>query len=131
MRRDGNDRLAAQNLELVSSSRVDAAGAAWALTRDGRLAVAVAEGAPLPQELEGETVTSGVLVGPTSSRNAAALRKLLPWLRPCPLGLRTSAGLGDRLGLATRGHVRALRAAGGAIAPVFAQQSIREMTRTG
>jgi hypothetical protein len=44
--------------------------------------------------------------------------------------LRTSAGLGDRLGLATPGHVRAIRAAGG-IAPIFAQQSIREMTRTG
>ena len=42
----------------------------------------------------------------------------------------TSAGFGDRLGLATPGHVRALRAAGGTITPVFAQQSIREMTRT-
>jgi hypothetical protein len=39
--------------------------------------------------------------------------------------------MGDRLGLATPGHVRAVRAAGGAIAPIFAQQSIREMTRTG
>jgi len=49
------------------------------------------------------------------------------------LGLRTSAGLGDRLGLATPGHVRAVRAVReqGDIAPIFAQQSIREMTRTG
>ncbi|HJQ28622.1 MAG TPA: tagaturonate epimerase family protein, partial [Rubrobacter sp.] len=34
-------------------------------------------------------------------------------------------------GLATPGHVRAMRSAGGAIAPIFAQQSIREMERTG
>lgn len=71
-----------------------------------------------------------LVLGPLSPRNAAALRDQLPWLKPHPLGLRTSAGLGDRLGLATPGHVRAIRAAGN-IAPIFAQQSIREMTRTG
>ncbi len=52
--------------------------------------------------------------------------------KPQPLGLVPSVGFGDRLGLATPGHIRALRAAGleGRVAPVFAQQSIREMTRT-
>jgi hypothetical protein len=69
-----------------------------------------------------------LLLGPLSPRNAAALRDQLSWLKPRPLGLRTSAGLGDRMGLATPGHVRAIRAAG-SIAPIFAQQSIREMTR--
>ena len=39
--------------------------------------------------------------------------------------------MGDRLGLATPGHVQAVRAVGGDIAPIFAQQSIREMARTG
>ncbi len=72
-----------------------------------------------------------LLLGPNSPRNAHGLRAHLPWLKPMTLGLRTSAGLGDRLGLATPGHVRAVRAAGGDIAPIFAQQSIREMTRTG
>lgn len=62
--------------------------------------------------------------------NAAALRAALPWLQPQPLGLRTSAGCGDRLGLATPGHVRAMRKAAG-VAPIFAQQSIRENARTG
>jgi hypothetical protein len=72
-----------------------------------------------------------LVLGPPSPHNAAALRAQLPWLKPKPLGLQTSAGMGDRLGLATPGHVRAVRAAGGDIAPIFAQQSIREMTRTG
>jgi hypothetical protein len=72
-----------------------------------------------------------LLLGLTNPHNAHGLRAHLPWLKPMPLGLRTSAGLGDRLGLATQGHVRAVRAAGGDIAPIFAQQSIREMTRTG
>jgi hypothetical protein len=47
-----------------------------------------------------------------------------------PLGLAPSFGFGDRLGLATPGHVAALRRAGAGILPIFAQQSIREMART-
>jgi hypothetical protein len=94
---------------------------------------------------------------PIDQHNGRALRSTFPSLQPRPLGLTTSAGFGDRLGLATPGHVHALRrvlreAAGGAessgdgtaraadfegdmpehgkIAPIFAQQSIREMGRT-
>lgn len=63
--------------------------------------------------------------------NALALRNQLTWLKPRLIGLRTSAGMGDRLGIATPGHVRAVRDFQGKIAPIFAQQSIREMTRTG
>src|SRR3954453_4103124 len=46
---------------------------------------------------------------PTDHPNAAALRDVLPSLRPALLGLTTSAGFGDRLGIATPGHVRALQ----------------------
>jgi tagaturonate epimerase len=49
---------------------------------------------------------------------------------PVPLGLRPSFGFGDRLGLATPGHVAAMQRAGQGIAPIYPQQSIREMTRT-
>ena len=47
---------------------------------------------------------------------------------PSLLGLETSLGLGDRLGLATPGHIRAVR--GTCLGPILAQQSIREMERT-
>jgi hypothetical protein len=47
---------------------------------------------------------------------------------PAPLGLRRSFGFGDRLGLATPGHLASARKFD--FAPVFAQQSIREMQRT-
>jgi hypothetical protein len=49
---------------------------------------------------------------------------------PSTLGLQASFGFGDRTGLATPGHIAALRQAGKSIKPMFAQQSIREMTRT-
>jgi hypothetical protein len=50
--------------------------------------------------------------------------------KPVPLGLSPSFGFGDRIGLATPGHAAALMQAGKGILPIFAQQSIREMTRT-
>jgi hypothetical protein len=71
-----------------------------------------------------------LLVCPPTHANANALRAALPWLKPRPLGLRTTAGCGDRVGLATPGHVRAAQAVGGVIGMIFAQQSIREMSRT-
>jgi tagaturonate epimerase len=46
-----------------------------------------------------------------------------------PLSLLPSFGFGDRLGLATPGHIAALR--GTKFAPIFAQQSVRENARTG
>ena len=46
-----------------------------------------------------------------------------------PLGLTPSFGFGDRIGLATPGHIAAVRDTN--LAPVFAQQSIRENDRTG
>jgi hypothetical protein len=69
------------------------------------------------------------LVAETTPENAVALRSALPWLNPSRIGLHTSVGFGDRLGLATPGHVRALKAVGAPVRPVFAQQSIREMGR--
>ena len=46
-----------------------------------------------------------------------------------PLSLSPSFGFGDRLGLATPGHISAIK--GTKFAPVFAQQSVRENARTG
>ena len=71
------------------------------------------------------------LVCPLTTANAQALQARLPWLVPVPLGDALSFGFGDRLGLATPGHVDALRAAdpGGTVAPIFAQQSVRENER--
>ena len=79
---------------------------------------------------------------PTEHSNAAALRVALPFTSPQVVGVRKSVGCGDRLGLATPGHVRAMRgilrlghqpgpSGQTGITPIFAQQSIREMTRTG
>lgn len=49
-------------------------------------------------------------------------------INPTVIGLKKSFGFGDRLGLATPGHVAACRKTD--FLPIFAQQSIREMVRT-
>jgi hypothetical protein len=90
-------------------------------------------GAPLPAGLADETseLDGGNLMrGAASHEHAVALRAAVPWLRPRFLGPGTSAGVGDRLGVATPGHVAAFRANPG-IVPVLAQQSARELGRTG
>jgi len=71
----------------------------------------------------------GFRLAPADLEAADFLRRHLPFLKPAPVGLATSLGLGDRLGIATPGHARAVKGTG--LAPYFCQQSIREMTRTG
>lgn len=82
----------------------------------------------LPEGFHGEQQGDGYIC-PLDAANAAALRRLHPWTAPTLVGLRKSAGCGDRLGLATPGHIDAIRETD--LFPVFAQQSIREMQRAG
>jgi len=123
------------NIQQQSLARTDAAEFGLArIDGEPRLMVFAASGSALFGKFEGTTSAvkdQTLLVGPMNAHNIASLRVMLPWLQARPLGLRTSAGFGDRLGIATPGHIRALRAVDGDIAPIFTQQSIREMTRTG
>jgi hypothetical protein len=109
-------------------------------TAGKRLAVLAPFNSALVEAFRGEVseLADGRLLQscPLDASNARALRFALPNLQPAPLGLVTSAGFGDRLGLATPGHVRALEKVnahhpGKTIAPIFAQQSVRELARTG
>jgi tagaturonate epimerase len=127
--------LALNGLDVLPNSAISVEDTEIGLAESGqRLAVLAPSGSRVLSGFEGESSAAGgsrLVLGPLNATNLNALRDLLPWLRPRPLGTRTSAGFGDRLGLATPGHVRALRAAGGGLAPILAQQSIREMERTG
>jgi hypothetical protein len=127
--------LALNGLDVRPNSAVSVEGIEAGLVGvDQKVAVLAPAGSRVPSDFEGESSAAGgraLVLGPMNAANLEVLRGLLPWLRPRPLGTRTSAGFGDRLGLATPGHVMGLRAAGGGLAPIFAQQSIREMERTG
>ncbi|MCK4981352.1 MAG: hypothetical protein KAS17_00440, partial [Victivallaceae bacterium] len=67
---------------------------------------------------------------PLDEHNAKVLRKLFTWTAPVSLRDRkTTIGCGDRLGLATAGHIAAAKQF--EVTPVLAQQSIRELELTG
>ena len=80
----------------------------------------------LPEGFHGGATGSGYLC-PLNRQNAQAIRQELPWTVPERVGMRKSFGFGDRLGIATPGHLSAAQA--GDMFPVLAQQSIREMQR--
>ncbi|SDF82427.1 tagaturonate epimerase family protein [Sporolituus thermophilus] len=66
---------------------------------------------------------------PLQPVNAAIVRELLPFTAPVALGATgMSLGLGDRLGIASPGHLRLIKKTG--VRPVLAQQSVRELTLT-
>ena len=71
-----------------------------------------------------------MVLAPLSHENAECLRKLFPFTAPVPLLTRKcTMGVGDRLGIATPGHLRVFKRYDAL--PVLAQQSIRELTLTG
>ena len=82
----------------------------------------------------GQEVGQGVLLCPCSAEHAAALRARLPWLQPSPrLAGRPRSASAIGWASATAGHIQAMRSTGAdaTIAPIYAQQSVRENTRTG
>lgn len=67
---------------------------------------------------------------PLSHSNRLVLNRLLPYTKPVSFGRKVPTfGVGDRLGLATPGHILAFRER--EAKPIFAQQSKRELSLTG
>lgn len=83
---------------------------------------------PPRPDFEGLPFRNGLLC-PLTWKNARALMSLLPELQPKRVCHHASFGFGDRLGLATPGHIQAME--GSKVFPIFAQQSMRENARTG
>lgn len=80
-------------------------------------------------ELQGFENIGFKLAFPTHE-NRLVLNKFFPYTAPVAnVEHRTSVGLGDRLGLATPGHIETLRDTD--VFPIFAQQSVRELDMTG
>ena len=91
--------------------------------------IAAAGSGPLFDELQGTADGTGKICA-CSTENRKILQKYFTFLVPAAAGKkRASIGLGDRLGRATPGHIEAVKGHG--LFPVFAQQSIRELTLTG
>lgn len=78
------------------------------------------------EEFEGNAYT----VCPLTHENLLTLQERFPWTVPAtPVGHDVTIGLGERLGLISGAHIKALRGSGAF--PILAQQSKRELNLTG
>jgi hypothetical protein len=78
---------------------------------------------------KGIDLGNGKFRSPLTHENAKVLRKLFPFTAPVRgLSAPVSFGLGDRLGIATQGHIKLFDKKD--VFPIFAQQSIRELNLT-
>ncbi len=114
---------------LYEHSVHESEGTRFALVKDSEGKKYLCVQGKAPAELEGAKNIEGSLLFPLTQVNARALQRIFRWL--CPRTIDTekpSFGFGDRLGVATPGHVESTRERN--IFPVFVQQSIREMDRT-
>lgn len=117
-----------------SVHKFDGAIIAMARDRQSKFILVIAEREDgIIAEFSGEQIGDcGVIARkcPLNAHNAELLRKFFPWTAPVSLRERkTTIGCGDRLGLASVGHIAAAKQF--AVVPVLAQQSMRELDLTG
>jgi hypothetical protein len=76
----------------------------------------------------GEIDQQDVVLCAKNDRNCESLMSLFPSLRPKTCNMKLSFGFGDRLGVATAAHAQCVQKE--ELFPIFAQQSVREISRT-
>ena len=82
---------------------------------------------PLFDELEGETLSEDTKIAPANHANRLVLNRYFDYTNPRAFGNKvTTMGVGDRLGLASPGHIDIMRQY--QVKPILAQQSIRELS---
>jgi tagaturonate epimerase len=95
--------------------------------KNGKWLLAAGEGA-LFDELTGTSI-DGAKVCPLTHENRLVLNRHFDYTVPKAFGTKIATmGLGDRLGLASPGHIETVRDHN--VKPILAQQSIRELTLT-
>ncbi|GIP37573.1 hypothetical protein J31TS4_08530 [Paenibacillus sp. J31TS4] len=123
-------RLEEEGRRLYPQSYAEHEGTRLLMVQDADVKrIAVWGDGPLYDELDGEE-RDGVKLCPLTHLNRLVLNKYLAYTAPRAFGTEVATiGLGDRLGLASPGHIQTVRGRG--ILPILAQQSIRELNLTG
>lgn len=121
-----SDFLSHNNLELYQASLNETGENIVCMVHDDSTDYLLADGT---RKFIGET-RDGWTLCPLSHENAVVLRSLFDFTSPKPvLREKCSFGVGDRLGIATDGHIEVFEKYDAY--PVLVQQSIRELNLTG
>lgn len=116
-----------QGLAVYQKSVNEGADSQFAIVRSEEAKFLAVRGAATAS-FSGRTI-GGIKRCDFTVENAQSLMAIFPWTKPVSRGeARFTFGLGDRLGLATPGHIRAIESVD--VFPIFAQQSIRELNLT-
>ena len=114
-----------------SINNLDSASVFMAREGDDAFIIVASQGGKTGAELgfKGSDLGDGNFYAQLNHENAEVVRKLFPFTTPVRgLGNPRSFGLGDRLGIATSGHIDLFMDKD--VFPIFAQQSIRELNLT-
>lgn len=123
--------------DIISTSITEQYNIFLALARKGLeklLVIGAGDSWLLPADFQGvkqDSPEGSFLICTLNHENAEAMRSLLPYTKPVTIGNTNSFGFGDRLGNAGAAHLRALMESKPFFLPVLAQQSIRELDRSG
>ena len=120
------ESIIAEGYKVYTESKMEKDGSTYFLASNGLDKYLVSDDKEFERPVE---KTSKYNVYERTHLNAIRLCDLFKHLKPAACGINKSFGFGDRLGLATPGHIKAIKDRD--IFPIFAQQSIREMERTG
>lgn len=130
MKQNELSNLELDHLHVYEQSYVNVDGSMLVMVKDkeAKYIIATGEGA-LFNEIQGEQFGDYKKCELTHA-NRLVLNKYFPYTVPQAFGTQVATiGLGDRLGLASPGHIKTV--AGKEIKPILAQQSIRELNLTG
>lgn len=115
--------------KVYKKSCFDGEESRFALVRDGAGTKKLYVAGLIARHFTGAEAGNKGKLCPLGWDNAQVLMEVFSWLKPQLPPSLPSFGCGDRIGLATPGHIRAMEDVD--VFPVLAQQSIREMERTG
>ena len=120
----------ASNLKVYKESYTDSDGVHLLMVKDHAEKLILASGnGQLYDALVGTDIDGKGKVCPLIHENRLVLNHYFDYTAPQAFGTEIATiGLGDRLGLASPGHIETIK--GKKIKPVLAQQSIRELTLT-
>jgi hypothetical protein len=114
--------------QIYPESLKECNGNFFAIARNNRNKYLIVKGKNY-KEFDGEIFKDDIRICPLNNINAGIIKNFFPWLIPIKCLKNISFGFGDRLGISTPAHVSVIKRKN--IFPVFAQQSVRENSRTG
>ena len=126
----------ALNLEPFQVKEYPASYVKWEADRlillkiEGVKKILAAGNGTLVSRLNGDPLSTDIKLCPLTHQNRLVLNEFLPYTLPSAFGRQiATVGVGDRLGIATPGHIRSFQES--RAKPILAQQSKRELDLTG